>query len=50
MWEKVGMSQNKRPYIVVITGSIATGKSTASNIIKKLGYQNDGFSNQCYCS
>ncbi len=31
------MIQNK-PFLIGITGAIATGKSTASNIIKKMGY------------
>jgi len=32
------MKQNNEPYIIIITGSIGTGKSTAVDIIKKLGY------------
>lgn len=36
MWEEAGMMQNKR--VVVITGGIGTGKSTAVSIIKKLGF------------
>lgn len=33
----VGMTQNNK--VIGLTGGIATGKSTASNIIKKLGYK-----------
>ncbi|MGB4438256.1 MAG: dephospho-CoA kinase [Sedimentibacter sp.] len=33
------MKQNKIPKVIVITGSIGTGKSTAVNIIKKMGFQ-----------
>ena len=33
------MKQNNEPYIIIITGSIGTGKSTAVDIIKKLGYE-----------
>lgn len=36
MWERAGMMQNKR--VIVITGSIGTGKTAAVNIIKKLGF------------
>lgn len=36
MWEEAGMMQNKR--VIVITGSIGTGKSTVVNIIKNLGF------------
>lgn len=32
------MNQNKKPYVIVITGGIATGKSQASNYIRELGY------------
>jgi len=39
MWVVVGMKQNKIPKVIVITGSIGTGKSTAVNIIKKMGFQ-----------
>lgn len=38
MWEEAGMKQNKKK-VIVITGSIGTGKSTAVNVIKGLGYQ-----------
>jgi dephospho-CoA kinase len=34
----VGMKQNNGPHVIVITGSIGTGKSTAVNIISKMGY------------
>lgn len=37
MWAEAGMKQNKR--VIVITGSIGTGKSTAINIIKNLGFK-----------
>lgn len=37
MWERAGMMQNKK--VIVITGSIGTGKSAAVNIIKSLGFQ-----------
>jgi len=33
------MRQNNRPRIIAITGSIGTGKSTAVNIIKEMGYK-----------
>lgn len=33
------MKQNKRQRIIIITGSIGTGKSTAVNIISKMGYK-----------
>jgi len=33
------MKQNNEPYVIIITGSIGTGKSTAVDIIKKLGYE-----------
>lgn len=33
------MKQNNKPYVIIITGSIGTGKSTAVNIIRKLGYE-----------
>lgn len=33
------MKQNKRPCVIIITGCIGTGKSTAANIIRKLGYE-----------
>lgn len=36
MWERAGMMQNKK--VIVITGSIGTGKSAAVNIIKSLGF------------
>ncbi|QSX07024.1 dephospho-CoA kinase [Sedimentibacter sp. zth1] len=32
------MNQNKRPYVIVITGGIATGKSAVSSYITKLGF------------
>ncbi|MFA9423564.1 MAG: dephospho-CoA kinase, partial [Sedimentibacter sp.] len=38
MWVVPGMKQNKKK-VIVITGSIGTGKSTAVNIIKKMGFQ-----------
>lgn len=37
MWGTHGMRQNK-PYLVGLTGGIATGKSTAANYIKLNGY------------
>jgi len=33
------MMQNKKPRIIIITGSIGTGKSTAVNILKQKGFQ-----------
>lgn len=33
------MKQNNKPRVIIITGSIGTGKSTAVNIIKKMGYK-----------
>lgn len=38
MWAVAGMKQNKKQ-VIVITGSIGTGKSTAVDIIKKMGFQ-----------
>jgi len=38
MWEEAGMRQNKKK-VIVITGSIGTGKSAAVNVIKNLGFQ-----------
>lgn len=38
MWEEAGMKQNNKK-VIVITGSIGTGKSTAVNSIKRFGYQ-----------
>jgi dephospho-CoA kinase len=38
MWEEAGMMQNNIK-VIIITGSIGTGKSTAVNIIKNLGYK-----------
>lgn len=32
------MMQNKKPQVIIITGSIGTGKSSASNIIKSMGF------------
>lgn len=32
------MNQNNIPYVIVITGGIATGKSEASNFLRELGY------------
>lgn len=32
------MKQNNEPYVIIITGGIGTGKSTAVNIIKEIGY------------
>lgn len=38
LWKEIaGMTRNK-PYVVGLTGGIATGKSTASAIIRKFGY------------
>lgn len=37
MWEEAGMKQNNKK-VIVITGGIGTGKSTAVNIIRKFGY------------
>jgi len=39
MWAVAGMKQNKNKIVIVITGSIGTGKSTAVEIIKKMGFQ-----------
>jgi len=43
MWEVAGMmlnkSDKKHKKVIVITGSIGTGKSTAVNILKNLGYK-----------
>ncbi len=33
------MKQNNRPHVIIITGSIGTGKSTAVNIIMEMGYK-----------
>jgi len=33
------MMQNKKPHVIIITGSIGTGKSTAVNILKQKGFQ-----------
>jgi len=33
------MRQNNRPHVIIITGSIGTGKSTAVNIIIEMGYK-----------
>ncbi|MBP1926122.1 dephospho-CoA kinase [Sedimentibacter acidaminivorans] len=33
------MKQNNRPRVIIITGSIGTGKSTAVNIIMEMGYK-----------
>jgi len=33
------MKQNNKPCVIIITGSIGTGKSTAVSIIKKMGYE-----------
>jgi len=38
MWEEAGMKQNKKK-VIVITGSIGTGKSAAVNVIKNLEFQ-----------
>jgi len=32
------MNQNNNPYVIVITGGIATGKSEASKYLRELGY------------
>ncbi len=32
------MNQNNKPYVIVITGGIATGKSEASKYLRELGY------------
>ena len=34
-----GMKQNRNTKVIVITGSIGTGKSTAVNILKKMGFK-----------
>lgn len=39
MWEEAGMMQNNAKKTVVITGGIGTGKSTAVDIIKNLGFR-----------
>lgn len=39
MWEAAGMKRNNVKKIIIITGSIGTGKSAAVNIIKNLGFQ-----------
>lgn len=33
------MNQNNKPHIIVITGSVATGKSTVTKIVRDLGYE-----------
>jgi len=33
------MKQNNKPYVIIITGGIGTGKSTAVDFIKKMGYE-----------
>nr|WP_312577247.1 dephospho-CoA kinase [Sedimentibacter sp.] len=33
------MKQNNRPHVIIITGSIGTGKSAAVNIVSSLGYK-----------
>jgi len=38
MLEIAGMNQNNNPYVIVITGGIATGKSEASKYLRELGY------------
>lgn len=38
MWEEAGMKQNNFKKVIVITGSIGTGKSVAVNVIKNLGF------------
>jgi dephospho-CoA kinase len=34
-----GMKQNNRPRVIIITGSIGTGKSTAVNVIIEMGFK-----------
>lgn len=33
-----GMNQNSKPYVIVITGGIASGKTEASKYLRELGY------------
>lgn len=33
-----GMNQNNKPYVIVITGGIASGKTEASKYLRELGY------------